>query len=163
MDSLEVAKAEQALAQWEQPHQASQVSGTKIWMFAVPVGLGLLALAIWQKEWNYGLGAAAVLAGAAAFTVQNRGAALMVTVTTNKIVIGKRAYALSDLAGFWLAEGPAGIEVNLERKKPGLLPTTFVYPSLNKEETRQLMGQVLAELEPRRSSLGEQVSRYFRF
>lgn len=167
MDQQETSTPEEAvIAQWEQPARAGMLSSGKgtrmLWTIALPVAAILLIVAFWQREVNFGLAAAVILVAVFALKSQERNASLVIAITNLRIVIGKREYPLSDLAGFWLADEGDVIEVNLEGKKPGLLPMTFLYATPSLDEARATLGQALPELEPREKKLNDTLGKYFK-
>jgi hypothetical protein len=165
-EGAQPAGPEAVIAQWEQPTPVGMLSGRgglgKIWIIAVVVAALLIAAAIWQRELNLGLAGGVMLLAALALQTQRRAQALPVTLTTQRIIIGKRDYPISNLAGFWLADQGDVVEVNLENTKPGLLPMTFLYATPSLDEARDVLTQVLPELEPREKKLGDKVNGYFK-
>lgn len=165
-EGLQPGVQETVLAQWQQPSPTGMLSGRTglgtIWLFALVVAAGLIAIAIWQHELNFGLAGGVILLAAVALQTQRRAAALPVSITTSRIVIGKRDYPLATLAGFWLADQGDVVEVNLETAKPGLLPMTFLYAKPSLEEARAVLGQVLPELQPREKKAGDRLNKFLR-
>lgn len=164
MENTPENNQETVVAQWEQPARVGITAGGtgRLWLMAVPAALILTGLAFWQREVNFGLAAAVVLVAVLALQLQNRNSSLVIAVTNLRIVVGRREYPLADLAGFWLNDEGDVVEVNLENKKPGLLPMSFLYATPSPDEARGTLGQVLPELEPRQSRLGGRFSRLFR-
>lgn len=157
-------EAETLLAQWEQPAEAVPARGGagRLFLLAVPIAAALIGLAVWQRELNFGLAALGVLVAPFALRSQSRAGAPQVSVTNLRIVLGKREHLLSNLAGFWLDTSDGAVAINLETKKPGLLPTSFLYANGSADEARATMDQVLPELEPREKKLGDRLGTYFK-
>ncbi|HSI21216.1 MAG TPA: hypothetical protein VLA04_06030 [Verrucomicrobiae bacterium] len=163
---MEPQTAEAVIAQWEQPERVGILSnkgGTrKLLLMASPLAVVLVLLAIWQRQLNFALAAAVLLVAIFAVRSQSKSSSLTIAVTSLRIVVGKREHMVSELAGFWLSDQGDVVEINLEGKKPGLLPITFLAPAPSMNEAREIMSQVLQELEPREKRFGDSVGSYFR-
>jgi hypothetical protein len=163
MDQESPSTEEVLINQWQQPTRAQQINLGKATLLALPVLAALAALAWWQKNLNFALVGAVVAAALVTLRSQNKAGALEITLTNQRIIIGRRGYPLSGYVGYWLGEADGAIEINLETEKPQLLPTTFLYANNSMEEARSVMGQILTEMEPRERKLSDKAASYFRF
>jgi len=160
---------EVALAQWQESEHIKPVFPfggiTGLATIASLIILVLIVLGVWQHDFNFYFIAGVILIASASLIIQMRRDTprLNITLTDRRLIVGNRQYLLSDVAGFWPQHDDATLAINIEMKKPGLLPVTFLYQNDNIDEVREVLGQVLPELEPRVQSSMDRVSRYFRF
>ena len=66
------------------------------------------------------------------------------------------------LAGFWLHKENGFFVVNIEPKKAASIPLTFLYPGDDENELKDILLEVLPEVEPRLKDLTDTVNRYIR-
>jgi hypothetical protein len=162
------AAPEQLVAEWTEPNEKlAELSQlplvTVIIGAAILIGL-LIGLGVWLRDFTLYMAAAASLAAAVAVISQRRrpAASRTVSLTTQNLVVGRRTYPLSDLAGFWLESVGEVTAVNVEPSKAAVLPINFLYPSAERAEARATLLEVLPELEPRHTTAGDSLSRYIR-
>jgi putative flippase GtrA len=157
------------LAEWQEPH--IEASGWAVGPARRYVMLGLVAIiilllvvGIWLKNSTLYIGAIVVAAAIAAITTQSRNdnVSLKVEVTNRGIVAGKRIYLVDELAGFWLGSTAGYVTINLELKRRTPLPATFIYNSNDVEEARNLFLEILPELEPRKETISDTLTKYIR-
>jgi len=123
----------------------------------------LTFLGFWLHDFTYYLAAVTIVAATVAVISQRRrpAAGREVTLTTQNLMVGRRSYPLSDLAGFWLEAAGEVTAVNVEPSKASVLPINFLYPD-DIHEARTTMLEVLPELEARHKAAGDRLSRYIR-
>src|ERR1044072_252009 len=96
---------ETVLAQWKEPHleQTGLPKTLRAYILcgAVLIGLAFVGLGIWLKAFSYFIGAGVMLI--AAYTLTNGGKAKHsqreITLTSERLTIDKKSYALADIAG----------------------------------------------------------------
>ena len=160
---------EVSLAQWQESEHIRPVfpfGGVPgLIGISVAVIVVLIFLGAWQHDTNFYIFAVVVLIAAATLVIQMRRESprLQITLTTRRLVVGNKQYALSDIAGFWPQHDDGTLAINVEMKKPGILPVTFLYENDDIGEARETMDEVMPELEARIPSSMDAVSRYFRF
>jgi hypothetical protein len=166
--ALTTPPVEEALvAEWQEAEREA-VRGTvppsAIVIGGSILGVVLVGLGIWQHEFNFYLAAIVIFLAVTTVIVQMRrqGVPLPITLTTYRLIVGKRQYAIADLAGFWLGRDGGNVEINVETKKPGMVPISFLYSTSIESEARATLGQVMPELEPRLPTATDSIARYFR-
>lgn len=141
----------------------SPLASRQLVLFGALASLALLVVGVWQRSFNAFLGAAVLIAAIVLIYLQHRHdkEGRTISVDAEGIQVGDKAYALTELAGFWLWEGDGGTEVTLETPKPAFFPTVFLYPG-ELSEARALFSMYLSELEPRRTAGQNPVDRFLK-
>ena len=159
----------EVLANWEEPKVASSgwASGKQqryIWLVLGLIFIIAIIIGFFTKDSNYYLGAGVIAAGAFAIFSQLRHPAPQLSIIVAKagVEVGKKIYAIDDIAGFWLGHSGEYPVINLELKKRTPFPVTFLYPGPNREEARDLFLEILPELEPRQETVADSLSRFIR-
>ena len=156
----------QVIAQWQEPATPSLLSRLPnfklILLGGILVIAALIALSVWLKDLTYALAAGVVVSAGSAVISQNRRVAppIAVEVSTTRLTVGARQYPLSDLAGFWLEPSPTALAVHVEPSRGTAVPITFLYPNTNIEECRELLLEVLSEVEPRTATANDKLNRW---
>lgn len=155
------------LAQWTEPEiKFSETVIKKYTQQMVIIGtilfIAAILLAWFLKDNNFYFFSVVVVM----FTVysiihkRNPSQKLNVTVGDSSIQVGKNEYQIANLAGFWLKNTNEVIEINLEYKKPQLLPITFHYANSDIDEARSIFIQLLPEVAPRDTTLSDSISKF---
>lgn len=162
------APAEEALvAEWQEP---ALTEDTRTF-FSPPIvyGVGgtiavfLIAIGFWQKDWTFYLAAFTSLAASFMIVVQRKPhPPLEIVLSTQRLQVGKKIFSLVELAGFWLEKTDAGIMINVEPAKRSLFPISFLAPTDSEGDVKEVLLQVLAEVEPREKNTTEGLNKYFR-
>lgn len=160
---------EQLYAEWQE-HTPDQHILTPSQRFLL-LGGGLILMGVlgtmgfFLANWNFYFAAVVVLLSVVAIFVQNRRGiqARTIRLTSDRIMVDDRSYALVDLAGFWWEQDQERLLVTVEHKKPKLLPVSFFFASANPEEAQTALTKVLPEIEPRSPHFTDQFGRFFRF
>jgi hypothetical protein len=154
------------VAEWEQPDSAGLLSSKQGFARAAlavgGVAAVLIGLAVWQRELNYVLVAAVLVLSLVAVRTQNKRGSMAITLTNLRIAVGKRQHFIEELAGYWLRTSHGFVEINLETKRPSLVPITFLANSTSLEEVAALLRPLLPEVEPRDEGFADQLARRFR-
>ena len=166
MEQVEPQAEEELVAEWTEPEISQPVSKRRtaaIVLAGVALAAIMAGLGFWQSDFTYYLAAAASLVGAAAIALQKRRPTqpLPVSLTTQRLIVGRRGYLLTELAGFWLETEGETCVVNVEPSKPAMFPIAFRFPG-TEEDAREALSSQLHELEPRRKDLTDTINRYFR-
>jgi hypothetical protein len=163
------AVQEELIAEWQEPQLPSLLSGIRRPHYAIAgaivVSIVLIILAIIFHNLNVALPILVLLSAGGAVYSQNRrtSASRTITLTTTRLQIGRRSYAFTDLAGFWLESTEQFIVINIEPKKPTAMPITALYVSHNNEECHDLLLEVLAEVEPRAETITDRINKLMHF
>ena len=156
----------QIIAEWQEPeHPGLQlpVPLTYVWIGAGALIILLILLGIFLHDSSFYLAAGVAVSALLSLIVQIRKPApsLQVIITEQVVEIGHRRLLISDLAGFWLKKEDGLLAINLEPQKPAALPTTFLYGNQNEEEAREILLEILPELESRNETITDTVNRWF--
>lgn len=157
------------LSQWKEPATEAYglATGGKqkyLWIGLGATAILLIVIGVLTHDINYYLGAGVLISAIFALVAQIRkpGASLDIAITNAGVAIGNKTYSLDDISGFWLNSASQYIAINLELKKRTALPITFLYPTDNASEARNLLLEILPELEPRQSDITDGLSRWIR-
>lgn len=168
MDESQEQQIEEPLAEWQEPSLPSL--GSNLPLVPSLVVLGVIALAMvlvayFAKIASFYI-AAVACAAAAGILISGKNKESVgrsITLTDDSFIINSRTIPFAQLAGFWLEESDLDTitQINLELKKPGLLPISCTIPS-TEAETRDILIQVLAELESREKTPADDLAKRFR-
>lgn len=157
---------EQKIASWVEPVISNPfLPKVPLWAkLGTAIGLCLISIAIgiWQQSFSWYLVAAAILSGAFALYTQSRRPASPLEITLSNLVlyVGARSYPLAEISGFWI-DTQAGLPlVNIELRRSSLLPISFFYPEPNEAAVRQLLLQVIPEVEARPKTLADSLNHF---
>lgn len=158
---------EKILASWTEPEivfdpEVIKKYITLMTLICVPLFILAIAGGWFFKDSNYYFFALAILAFLF-FSIshkKNPTQKLEITIGENTIQVGQKEYNISDLGGFWVKNHKELIEINLENKKPQLLPVTFYYANSNIDEAKSVFLQFLPEVAPRDSSISDAISKW---
>ncbi|MEI6477465.1 MAG: hypothetical protein WCO52_00545 [bacterium] len=162
------AQPEELVAQWTEPTRVTppnqQQFTLQVFAGASVVTVLMLLLGYFQQDITFYMAAVAAVAAGIFLVTQRRRVhpSLEIALTTTRLVVGKHEYPLGTLAGFWLQEDLGQLLVNIEPSKAATYPVCFLYANDNEEEARQILHGVMAEVEPRKQTTADAISRYFR-
>lgn len=141
------------IANFEEPKIPQSVSHSilqkRLILFATVTFIIMIAIGVWMKDWTFYLAAGVV--GMASFSIlaQHKNAKPQSIAITNEVIqIGQKIIQINDLIGFWLEREQEYIGVNLVRKHREIIPASFLFPTQNPDEVREIMLQILPEIEP---------------
>lgn len=159
--------SEHLVAQWTEPERNQTNLNKKVpvlSLLGLCLVLGLLIFLGIRSNRTYFLTVAVLITAGFAVVMQRKvpSPRLVITLTNLRIVIGRKSFLLSDLAGFWLEETDGQILVNLEPKKAAITPVNFLYPEGTKEEARQTLLRIIPEVEPRQKNISDWLNQYWR-
>ncbi len=131
---------------------------------ATILAVALLGLAIWRGEFQWYIGACAVVVGVIAIFNEKKRVEhpRTISVTNQRIVIGNRECSLGDLAGFRLEHHDETVVVMLDHKRPALIPITLYYQNSDIDQAERDLSPVLPELPPKEDHLADLVQRFFK-
>jgi hypothetical protein len=149
----------------ESEYAASSNLLTPVILIGILAFAGLLALAIWQKDWNWGFASAVALAATFLVTTQLRRPSrhLQLQLTSQALLLGDRRFALGDFAGWWRESEGDLILINLERKRGSFLPTSVLLTKSDAAQFADASAPFFPEVEPRQHQLGEKYLRKIRW
>jgi hypothetical protein len=160
---------EYLLANWTEPQLPKSLVKDKRNLFLGIGGLLIIGLLIimgyWQKNNNYYFGAIVFLVAAFSLYIQYYlpHKPMDIVITNLHLQVGRKTYSYTDLAGFWYQEEFGYILVNIEPKKASITTISFLYPSSDKQEVRNLFLKVIPEVEPRIRDINDQISDFLNF
>jgi hypothetical protein len=116
---------ETLVTRWQEPEQPRLV-GVNAGMASLGClggSIVFLCVAIWKGDLNFYLAAAALLAASGAIASQKKdvSGAREIVITTKRVAIGTREFAIGELAGFWVETDDDILTINFEAAKPTLL------------------------------------------
>jgi hypothetical protein len=159
---------EQVVARWTEPARI-EPAGTPLFIRQVTGASAALAIVMgllgyFQHDFTFYMASvASIVAGFFLISQRRRPhPQLDITLTSQQLQVGTRTYFLGDIAGFWFETDEGQLLINIEPAKAATFPISFLYPNTNEEEARSILLQAMAEVEPRRRTTADSISRYFR-
>lgn len=155
------------LAKWTEPELNFEPEVIKKYiilmsLICLPLFVLVLAAGWYFKDFNLYFLAIAILAFLF-FSIshkKNPTQKLEIIISETIIQVGQKEYNISDFGGFWVKNANELIEVNLENKKPKLLPITFYYANSNIDEAKSIFLQFLPEVASRDTSISDTISKW---
>jgi uncharacterized membrane protein len=166
---MELDSQEILVASWVEPTRATLTWTKRHILAAFTVGcvlaVGFVALGFFLRDWTYYIAATGSILASIVIIRQNRSTEQPeeISITNERVVVGSRSVAVSDIVGFFLTQQDDYIQVTFVEKRRVLVPLSCLAESSVPSQVRSIIGQVLPEIEPIASdSLGAELLNRFR-
>ena len=156
---------EKEVLRWKEPTLSSPSQAlppSSIMLISQVTAILLLLFGYWQKDYTLYVAAPVASLAGLALRAQRHTPHREATIilTTERLIVADKSFFLCDLAGFWIETEEDHLVINIESKKPSLVPMSLLYPLVNSKELAQQLLSVLAEVEPREPQFADRLSRY---
>ena len=153
--------AEKPVFAWEAPEFASYSKSSSWFLLIVLIGVALIVIFAWQKNWT-AVGVVAAAALALIIQAKTKPKMLKCSLYRNGAVIDERVYPFETLKSFWIVYGEHTY-VRIAQAKRLSSNVNLPIAEEDPEQIRLFLAKFLPEEEQNGEDISDTIQRWFRF